>query len=164
MSKLILWIRSHPCGRSRDSAFAGPACKRTSPFGEAPQRNHVCCLVSPELPLRRTILSPFSFQGTGCRPAAESRTRTASLSSRRRKKRGNSRSFTHPGHPGWTPRSKELSERPRSGPKKLVPKGHSVKGKEPKRHQQRLVRPTTGSEAPAQITPLLGDLTGIVTA
>ncbi len=81
ISKLIwFWIRDEPFRASPGLGFRRPRLSATSPCGEVPQRNHVCCLVSPALSLRRTILSPFSFQGTRCRPAAGSRMLTASPS------------------------------------------------------------------------------------
>ena len=97
---------------------------RLRPQGEVPQRNHVCCLVSPPLARRRTILSPFSFQGTRCRPAAGSRMLTASPFAVKVKSKPFA--FFHPpgkrdAEPGGFRDRKERPARLRSGDRKFSP-------------------------------------------
>jgi len=118
---------------------------RLRPQGEVPQRNHVCCLVSPPLARRRTILSPFSFQGTRCRPAAGSRMLTASP--KRVKKIVKPFALFHPpakpnAAPGGSRDRKELPARLRSGDRKFSPWSRFCQQeKEHRRHRFRTCRP-----------------------
>ena len=100
MISIALVFSHRPAGLTREAdrfgtALSGapgpgwrpdPCSRRTSPRGEVPQRNHVCCLVSHPPKRTRTIVS-VQFSRNRRRPAAGSRTVTASLSLVKRKVR-----------------------------------------------------------------------------
>jgi hypothetical protein len=108
-----------------------PSSRRTSPLGEVPQRNHVCCLVSHPPKRTRTIVS-VQFSRNRRRPAAGSRTVTASPSLVKRKVRRNLAYLSPSGalsNPGGSFDRKNDPEPLRSGDAKLSPFRRICQGK-----------------------------------